>query len=128
MKTFAQLFESHCRPLEGGKAMSDEAVDEQLGALPHWAREGGVIARTYSFANYWETIAFVNTLAYTVHREDHHPELMVGYNRCKVSFDTHSVGGISENDFISAAKCDATYANRPHTPAAPASTRLSNSA
>ena len=120
MKTLTQLFESHCRALEGGKAMSDAAVDEQLVALPHWVHEGGIITRTYSFSNYWETIAFVNALAYTVHREDHHPELVVGYNRCKVRFDTHSVGGISKNDFICAAKCDAAYANRPHTPSASA--------
>lgn len=96
--------------------MSDAAITEQLAVLPHWAKAGGAIARTYTFVNYWETIAFVNALVFTVHREDHHPELVVGYNRCKVSFDTHSVGGISENDFICAAKCDAAYTNRPHSP------------
>lgn len=128
VKTFTQLLQSQCRALEGGKAMPDAAVDEQLAVLPSWTRESGAITRSYSFANYWETIAFVNALAYIVHREDHHPELVVGYNRCKLSFDTHSVGGISENDFICAAKCDATYANRPRAPSAPSSTSPSNPA
>jgi 4a-hydroxytetrahydrobiopterin dehydratase len=117
-KTFAQLFESHCRAFEGGSPMSDDAVQAQLVELPEWESDGKRIHRSYKFANYWETIVFVNAVAFVVHREDHHPELVVGYNRIDVRFDTHSVGGISLNDFICAAKCEALYANRPHTPKA----------
>ncbi len=113
IKTFAELFASHCRPLEGGKAMSDDAVRSQLKELPAWSTDGKRISRGYAFADYWETIAFVNAIAYAIHREDHHPELVVGYNKVDVRFDTHSVGGISENDFICAAKCDAIYTDRP---------------
>ncbi len=113
IKTFAELFASHCRPLEGGQAMSGDAVQAQLKELPEWRTEGKSIRRSYSFADYWETIAFVNAIVYVIHREDHHPELTVGYNKVDVRFDTHSVSGISENDFICASRCDAIYTERP---------------
>jgi 4a-hydroxytetrahydrobiopterin dehydratase len=106
IKTFAELFAAHCRPLERGKALDDDAVRSQLRELPEWSTDGKRIARTYKFADYWETIAFVNAIAYVIHREDHHPELVVGYDKVEVRFDTHSVGGISENDFICAAKAE----------------------
>ncbi len=118
IKTFAELFAAHCRPLEGKHAMKDDAVRAQLVELPGWASDTRRLHRTYKFADYWETIAFVNALAYAIHREDHHPELVVGYNALEVRFDTHSVGGISLNDFICAAKCDALYADRPKAQAA----------
>ena len=117
-KTAAELTTSHCRPLEGGDAMSADAVRAQLEAVPAWVTDGRSICRTYAFANYWETIAFVNAIAWVVHREDHHPELTVTYDRVGVRFDTHSVGGISANDFICAARCDALYAERPKVPSA----------
>jgi 4a-hydroxytetrahydrobiopterin dehydratase len=65
------------------------------------------ISRVFKFSNYYETIAFVNALAWIAHREDHHPDLEVGYNRCTVNYSTHSVGGLSKNDFICAARVDA---------------------
>ncbi len=117
-KTADELITLHCRALEGGNAMSADDVKAQLDALPAWSTDGKRIERRYKFANYWETIAFVNALAYVIHREDHHPELTIGYDRIDVGFDTHSVGGISENDFICAAKCDAVYAERPKAPSA----------
>lgn len=117
-QTIDQLRSAHCRPLEGERAMPDDAVVEQLVALPQWTSDGKRIERTYGFADYWETMAFVNAIAWVLHREDHHPELVVGYNRIVVRFDTHSVGGISTNDFICAAKTDALYADRPRAPSA----------
>jgi 4a-hydroxytetrahydrobiopterin dehydratase len=80
-----------------------------LGKLNDWELNdtGKEIARTYKFKNYYETMAFVNALAWIAHREDHHPDLLVGYNRVQVRFSTHSIGGLSENDFICAAKIDA---------------------
>jgi len=117
IKTFTELFAAHCKPLEGKQAMREDAVRAQLAELPSWASDGKRIHRTFKFADYWETIAFVNALAYAVHREDHHPELVIGYDKVEVRFDTHSVGGISLNDFICAAKSDAIYAERPKTPA-----------
>ena len=118
MKTYEELYASHCRPLEGGQPLSADAVRSQLAELPGWETDGKRIVRKYAFADYRETIAFVNALAWVVHREDHHPELVVGYDRVEVRFDTHSVGGISENDMIGAAKCEALYTQRPGAPSA----------
>lgn len=115
MKSRATLLASHCRPLASG-ALSASEVTAQLSVLPGWNLAGGAIARTYRFRDYRETIAFVNALAWIVHGEDHHPDLLVGYDRCEVRFNTHSVGGISDNDFICAAKADATYAQRAASP------------
>ena len=89
--------------------MSEADVGAQLSVLDGWVVDGDALMKTYRFKNYYETLAFVNALAYIVHREDHHPDLHVGYNRCVVRYNTHSVNGISENDFISAAKADAVY-------------------
>ncbi len=109
MRTRAQLLGSRCRPLEGHAALDAAQVQDQLKVLDGWIVANGAIERTYGFGNYYETIAFVNALAYMVHREDHHPDLLVGFNRCRVRFNTHSVNGISTNDFICAAKADAIF-------------------
>ena len=94
-----------CAP--GTPAMSEHSVKNVLGDLPGWELVAGPeIAKTYKFANYHETIAFVNAVAWVAHREDHHPDLEVGYNRCRVRYSTHSIGGISENDLICAAKVE----------------------
>ncbi len=65
------------------------------------------ISKAYSFTDFYETIAFVNALAYIANQEDHHPDLAVSYDKCKVSFSTHDAGGLTENDFICAAKVNA---------------------
>ncbi|HET9023824.1 MAG TPA: 4a-hydroxytetrahydrobiopterin dehydratase [Burkholderiaceae bacterium] len=111
MKSREALLGLRCRPLSSG-AMTTGEVESQLAVLPDWKLVDGAIARAFRFANYYETIAFVNAIAYAAHTEDHHPDLAVGYNRCEVRFSTHSVGGISDNDFICAAKVDAIYAQR----------------
>src|SRR6185436_6752280 len=67
------------------------------------------LVKLYPFKNYYETMAFVNALAWISHREDHHPDLQVGYNKCRVEYSTHAIGGLSENDFICAAKADALF-------------------
>ncbi len=64
------------------------------------------ISRTFKFKNYYDTMAFVNVVAMVAHRQDHHPDMTVTYNTCRVEFSTHSVGGLSLNDFICAAKVD----------------------
>ena len=105
-----ELARKKCLPCEGGVApLTDAQVAPLLKGLSGWAREGNAIARTYLFANYFETLAFVNASAWISHREDHHPDLAVGYNQCKVTYWTHAVGGLSENDFICAAKIDALF-------------------
>ena len=80
-----------------------------LKGLQGWARDGKSIAKTYKFRNYFETMAFVNAAAWVSHREDHHPDMLVSWGECKVSYWTHAIGGLSENDFICAAKLDALF-------------------
>ncbi len=105
-----ELARKKCKPCEGGVApLSDAQVRPMLKGLDGWALEGGQIAKTYRFANYFETMAFVNAAAWISHREDHHPDMLVGYNECRVSYITHAIGGLSENDFICAAKLDALF-------------------
>lgn len=101
------LTQQRCQPLEGQPAMAADAIRRHLAAAPGWALADGAIEKTYAFADFHRTMAFVNALAWIAHAEDHHPDLAVSYGRCTVRFNTHSVGGISINDFICAAKADA---------------------
>jgi len=101
-----------CRPLPAGTAaLTPTQIDGLLKEVPGWAYDGKVIAKSWSFKNYHQTMAFVNAVAWIAHREDHHPDMSVGYSRCRVEFNTHSIGGISENDFICAAKIEALGAD-----------------
>ena len=71
------------------------------------ADDGKSLRRAYGFKDFYRTMAFVNAVAWVANVEDHHPDLEVGYNYCRLVFATHSIGGLSENDFICAAKLDA---------------------
>ncbi len=105
-----ELARKKCLPCEGGVApLTDAQVGPLLKGLGGWAREGDAIVKTFRFSDYHETMAFVNATAWISHREDHHPDLAVGYNQCRVSYWTHAIGGLSENDFICAAKIDALF-------------------
>ena len=94
-------------------ALKSPDVAKRLKSLNGWALVGGEIRKTYAFDNYYETMAFVNAVAWIAHRADHHPDLEVGYNKCTVRYSTHSVGGLSESDFDSAAKVEALGAEKP---------------
>ena len=101
------LAKKKCKPCEGGVApYSAQQAKELLAQLKGWIVEDGKLVKLYPFRNYYETMAFVNALAWISHREDHHPDLQVGYNKCRVEYSTHAIGGLSENDFILAAKID----------------------
>ncbi len=105
-----ELTKKQCKPCEGGTApLTETEAKALLQQTPAWSlHEGGTeIHRAYEFKNYYQTMAFVNALAWIAHREDHHPDIEVGYKRCHVHYSTHSIGGLSENDFICAAKIDA---------------------
>jgi 4a-hydroxytetrahydrobiopterin dehydratase len=105
-----ELARKKCRPCEGGtEPLGAAQVGPLLKGLQGWALDGKQIAKTYEFANYFETMAFVNAAAWISHREDHHPDMLVGYNKCRVAYVTHAIGGLSENDFICAAKLDALF-------------------
>lgn len=111
MTTIKELQDSHCVPLKGTQhRLSEARCATLLGLLPQdWdvIEDGQAIGKTFRFADYYRTIAFVNALAFIAHREDHHPDLGVHYDRVIVRFSTHDVGGLSENDFICAAKAQA---------------------
>jgi 4a-hydroxytetrahydrobiopterin dehydratase len=92
--------------------VSAEQADRLITELPGFARDADAarLSKAFQFKNYYETMAFVNAVAFIAHREDHHPDLEVGYKTCKVTYSTHDVGGLSENDFICAAKVNALVA------------------
>ena len=93
------------------RALNPTEIVTRLASAPGWALTGDgadvAIQKTYTFANYYETISFVNALAFIANAQDHHPDLSVHYNRCVVRFNTHDVKGISETDFTCAAAVDA---------------------
>ena len=111
----ADLLTRQCRPARDALDAAEAA--RLLALVPGWALEDGRLVRSFGFSNYYRTMAFVNALAYLSHAEDHHPELTVTYKNCIVRYDTHWVnqgrGGLSDNDFICAAKAGALCAQLP---------------
>ena len=100
------LLDARCRS-QGVEPMSDGEIRNHLAQVSGWSVNDGAIEKTFTFKNYYETIGFVNALAWICNTEDHHPDLAVTYDRCVARFSTHSVSGITRNDFICAAKADA---------------------
>lgn len=104
------LTTQQCKPCEGGiPALTTTEANDLLKKIDGWQLKDTLISKTYSFKNYYQTMAFVNAIAWISHREDHHPDLSVGYNKCVVNYTTHAVDGLSENDFICAAKVDKLF-------------------
>ena len=103
------LSEKRCLACEGGvPKLSASEIDALLKKLNSWivSTDQKKISKTFSFKNYYQTMAFVNAIAWISHAENHHPDLSVHYNQCVVSYSTHAVNGLTENDFICAAKID----------------------
>lgn len=102
------LSDKHCVPCEGGvKPLSRAEAEKYLAEIADgWTLNGDAteVSREFRFKGYYKTIAFVNALAWIANTENHHPDLEVGYDRCLVRFTTHAINGLSENDFICAAK------------------------
>jgi 4a-hydroxytetrahydrobiopterin dehydratase len=110
MNDLIPLAQAHCSPCKGSEYKLTQArLAELLPQVPGWelVENGMAISRTFRFPDYYRTLAFVNALAWIAHREDHHPDLGVHYDRVVVRYSTHDVGGLSENDFICAAKASA---------------------
>ena len=104
------LTEKTCKPCEGGvKPLDSNESEAMLAQLNSWELldDAKIIQQTFRFKDYYQTMAFVNAVAWVAHQEDHHPDMEVSYNRCQVNYSTHAIGGLSENDFICAAKIDA---------------------
>jgi 4a-hydroxytetrahydrobiopterin dehydratase len=110
--TVCDLADKSCKPCEGGVPPLDQSqVSEMLQQLDGWTHRDSIISKTYTFKNYWQTMAFVNAAAWVSHREDHHPDMAVGYSSCRVDYTTHAIKGLSANDFICAAKIDRLFAD-----------------
>ena len=108
--TAQDLVRKKCKPCEGGvDPMTEVQIGHMLKGVQGWQYQGGMIRKTYNFKDYYQTMAFVNATAWVSDREDHHPDITVGYNKCDVAYMTHAINGISENDFICAAKLDALF-------------------
>ena len=107
----ASLRDRKCRDLPPGTPPIDaDTAASLLGQIdPAWTLDpdGHSLHRVFSFSDFYRTIAFVNAVAWIANAENHHPDLQVGYDYCRVEFSTHTVGGLSDNDFICAARIDA---------------------
>jgi 4a-hydroxytetrahydrobiopterin dehydratase len=106
----SELVSKKCAPCEGGVApLSEQAANRLRAQLhPDWtlSADAKSLTRSLKFKDFYRTMSFVNAVAHIANVEDHHPDLEVGYGRCRISYSTHSIGGLSENDFICAAKID----------------------
>ena len=101
------LTDRHCKPCEGGVApMSREEAESTMGQIPRWvlSDDARTISQRFEFKGFYKTIAFINAMAWIANSENHHPDFSAGYNFCEVNFTTHAIDGLSENDFICAAK------------------------
>ncbi|MFO0512315.1 MAG: 4a-hydroxytetrahydrobiopterin dehydratase [Gammaproteobacteria bacterium] len=104
------LTEKKCLPCEGGVPPLPRAECERLLAelSPEWriSPDGAELQREFAVKDIYRTRSFGNALAHVANSEDHHPDIAVGYGYCRVRYSTHAVGGLTENDFICAAKID----------------------
>lgn len=110
MSTACNLTDKHCEPCEGGvDPMDKKAALAMLEELPGWALsdDGRMISRRFEFKGFYKTMSFINAMAWVVNQENHHPDFSAGYDFCEVGFTTHAIDGLSENDFICAAKVSA---------------------
>ena len=113
----SNLKEKTCKPCEGGvEPLKKDEVDKLLKKIEGWSvnEDYTEISRTVGLKNYYRVIAFVNAIAWMAHRENHHPDMEVSYSSCVVRYSTHAIGGLSENDFICAAKVDEIFEARPY--------------
>jgi 4a-hydroxytetrahydrobiopterin dehydratase len=110
--TIDDLRAQKCKAIKGKENALDEArARELLALLPGWEFGSGnaLIRKQYRFPDFVHALAFANAIGWVAERENHHPDLELGWGRCLVCFSTHDVGGLSMNDFISAAKAEAQF-------------------
>ncbi|MBI4613414.1 MAG: 4a-hydroxytetrahydrobiopterin dehydratase [Planctomycetes bacterium] len=110
----SELLEKRCAPCEGGvPPLSPTDARRMLPQIPGWElrEDGKELRRTLAFKNYHEVMAFVNAVAWIAYRENHHPDLEVGFRKVLVRYSTHAIQGLSENDFICAAKVNQLLAS-----------------
>lgn len=110
-EVFCDLAQGKCKPCEGGiPPLTAAEISALMPKLdPAWQIIDGKLRRAWQFADHYITITFVNAIAWVSHQQGHHPDLAVGWNTCQVEYITHAIGGLSESDFICAAKIDALF-------------------
>ena len=106
-KSATELRQMHCGALPQSALLEAQAQSAQMQADSGWSVVDAALEREFTFSDFHRTMEFVNALAQIAHREDHHPDLQLGYGHCRVRWQTHSAGGITINDFICAAQTDA---------------------
>ena len=108
------LSQKTCKPCEGGvdPLGAEEAKNMLTGLADNWqlSEDGKSISAEFRFPDFYRTMAFINAVAWVANQQDHHPDIAFGYNQAHVSYTTHAIGGLSENDFICAARIDALMA------------------
>ena len=106
-----ELAQKVCNPSKADvqQPLDGKSIESNMQQLNGWELQDGALAKTITFQNYYETLAFVNAVAWIAHREDHHPDITFSYKICRVVFTTHSAKGITDNDFIAAAKVDRLF-------------------
>ena len=110
MNTVCDLTNKSCVPCEGGvPTLSREEAQNFLKDVPDWnlSDDNNSISRRFEFKGFYKCMAFINAMAWVANSENHHPDFSAGYNYCEVTFTTHAIDGLSENDFICAAKLNA---------------------
>jgi 4a-hydroxytetrahydrobiopterin dehydratase len=108
-----EMRKQNCKPLKGKEHALDAGESHRLLAeLPGWKFGDGEadIGKAFKFPDFAQALAFVNAVGWIAERENHHPDIELGWGKCSVRFSTHDVGGLSMNDFISAAKVEALIA------------------
>ncbi len=103
-----KLVEKHCQACGPGTPALPEAESRALLAqVPGWESDGSALSRLFSFESYWAGLGFTNAVAWIAQSEKHHPDIELGYKKVRVRFTTHAAKGLTENDFIGAAKVGA---------------------
>jgi 4a-hydroxytetrahydrobiopterin dehydratase len=104
------ISDKKCVPCDGGTKPLSPAQAAALGKELNdaWviSADNKSLQRSYKFKDFYRTMSFMGALAHIANSEDHHPDVNLGYNHCHVTFTTHAISGLSENDFICAAKLD----------------------
>jgi len=110
MELISELADRTCQPCKGVPSMSKEKVEAYLTKLPGWRLDGDRIEKDYEFKDYITGLDFANRVGRLAEQQDHHPEILIRWRHVSITFTTHSIKGLSENDFIMAAKAEREYA------------------
>lgn len=110
----SELANKKCVPCTSGTApLQGEELKQMMELLEEWTLvDGRQIEKTFKFKNFKDALAFVNDIGKIAEDEGHHPDIELGWGKAKVALSTHKIKGLSEADFILAAKCDVTYTSR----------------